>query len=588
MSTKNRSYLLMPAAYSSILAIGVLCYANSLNGPFVFDDTDSIVDNKSLRSRDLLQILRTPPSLTVSGRPILNLSLAVNYEMGGFDVTGYHIANITIHIVAAFVLFALVRGTLLLPRIPAEFQTCATGMGLAATLLWVAHPLQTEAVTYVVQRCESLAALFYLLTLHSLLSTAIWQERADEYSQAVDRNAITSTEWRKAKRGVWFHSGAAVIWCILGVSSKEIVVSAPVVALLYDRTFITGSFRDSLRRRRWLYLGLFSTWALLGYLIHAESGRNGTVGFGTGVSPFRYAAAQSYWILHYIRLGLWPESLVFDYGFTVAPWSATTQITTAIIIFLLLLTFVEVAFRSAIGFLLFTFFAILAPTSSFVPIVSQVANEHRMYLPLAPLIILVLIGARRLQTRLPVSPGTKRTLAILILLICILTLAYLTHLRNRDYRTSQALWTDTVAKVPDSARAHVNYARELFQSENAEEAIGHLRLAVALAPDYDVAWSDLGILLIRQGSTKEAISCFRKWVDLDPNNPAAMTFLAVSLEADREYPEAIERYRQAIQLEPNNPKTYSHLGRCFSTIGRYQEAGDNMRMARELEATVRP
>ena len=194
-----------------------------------------------------------PPSHgeTVSGRPVLNLSLALNYAVSGCDVRGYHVTNLAIHLAAALLLFGIVRRTL--PR----FRGCgggqqlarlqlATPLALAIALLWAVHPLQTESVTYIVQRAESLMGLFYLLTLYCFLRGA------------------------GSARAIFWYAGS-VLACLLGMATKEVMVSAPLVVLLYDRTFLAGSFREAWRRRWAYYLALAATWLLLAWLV-AQTG----------------------------------------------------------------------------------------------------------------------------------------------------------------------------------------------------------------------------------------------------------------------------------------------------------------------------
>jgi hypothetical protein len=149
-----------------ILVVGAVCYANNLDGEFVFDDVDAIVSNESLRHLNSTAMLTPPPNTTATGRPLLNVTLAVDYALGGERVFAYHLTNILFHLCAALLLFALVRGTLLLTGVPEVFRHSATGIALAAALLWVAIPLQTEVVAYVVQRCEALAVLSLLGTLY--------------------------------------------------------------------------------------------------------------------------------------------------------------------------------------------------------------------------------------------------------------------------------------------------------------------------------------------------------------------------------------------------------------------------------------
>jgi 4-amino-4-deoxy-L-arabinose transferase-like glycosyltransferase len=209
-------------------AIGLavfVAYANTFRVPFLFDDQQSIVENPTIRS--LSWGVFSPPhdGLTVEGRPVLNFSLALNYAVSGTKVWSYHAINLAIHLLAALTFFGLVRRTL--QRVATPVAAHATEIALAAALLWALHPLQTESVTYIVQRTESLMGLLYLLVLYGFV-------RGCEAENA---------------RGWWALSITA---CALGMGTKEVMVSAPLMVLLYDRTFVAGSFRAAWRQRRGL------------------------------------------------------------------------------------------------------------------------------------------------------------------------------------------------------------------------------------------------------------------------------------------------------------------------------------------------
>jgi hypothetical protein len=234
----------MRLAAGLIIVAGLGGYSNSFSGVFVYDDLFSILDNPTIRRLRPMGTVLSPPchGETVSGRPVLNVSLAINFALGGTRTWGYHATNLAIHILNGLLLLGILRRTFRLPALNAQFGSAAEGLALAIALLWIVHPLQTEAVTYLVQRAESLASLFYLLTIYGVVRGS------------------------QSGRGVFWY-GVAVIACFLGVATKEIVVTAPLVVLLYDRTFLEGSFAQSLRRRWGVYVGLAASWVLLASLV---------------------------------------------------------------------------------------------------------------------------------------------------------------------------------------------------------------------------------------------------------------------------------------------------------------------------------
>ena len=364
-----------PSYWTTLIAGGVivlatvLAYRNSLNGPFIFDDKLAIVSNLTIRRLWPIWKPLCPPSHgeTVTGRPLLNLSLAVNYAISGLNVWSYHVANLAIHILAAWLLFGILRRTFLLPSLGNSQIPAPTCLALAIAMLWAIHPLQTESVTYIVQRAESLVGMFYLLTLYCFIRGA------------------TSGGGR-----YWY--AAAVLACLLGMASKEVMVSAPLMVLLYDRAFLAGSFREAWRRHYGVYLALASTWLLSGWLVVVAGSRGGTAGFGAGVSSWAYLCTQFGAIVHYLKLSVWPRPLLFDYGPDTVPITLAI-IPNALFVGLLgLATLVALWRWPKIGFLGAWFFAILAPTLSIVPVATQVVAEHRMYLPLAAVVIAVTLA----------------------------------------------------------------------------------------------------------------------------------------------------------------------------------------------------
>jgi hypothetical protein len=276
-------------ASAALIVLLVIAYANSFAVPFVFDDVPAITNNESIRH--WLTALSPPgDGATVMGRPLLNLSFAANYAAGGFAVAGYHAANLAIHLLAALTLFGLARRTL-----RSSGTLAADWAALAIALIWGLHPLQTESVTYIVQRAESLMGLCYLLTLYC-------------YRRGADAGGSRAVAWFVA----------SILAAAFGMGTKEVMVSVPVIALLYDRTFLSGSFRAAWQRRRWVLLGLAVTWVPLALLVAGAHNRGGTAGFGVGVSWSQYALTQFPAVTRYLTLSVWPHPLVFDYG---AQWA---------------------------------------------------------------------------------------------------------------------------------------------------------------------------------------------------------------------------------------------------------------------------
>jgi tetratricopeptide (TPR) repeat protein len=536
--------------WSILLAGGVIVFAafvayhNSLSVPFLFDDAPAITDNRTIRQLwPIGPVLSPPPNVGVGGRPLVNLSLAVNYAAGGTAVRGYHFVNLAIHALAGLALLGVVRRTLRRCSVPALSQS--EGPALAAALLWTLHPLQTESVTCVVQRTESLMGLFYLLTLYGFI-----------------RGTESASPWR------WHLLTVAA--CLLGMASKEVMVSAPLMVFLYDRTFVAGTFREAWRRRRRLYLGLAGTWLLLGYLVISTGGsRGGAAGFGLGITWWSYALTQCQAIVHYLRLALWPYPLIVDYGTDVVHQASAVAPQALLLLGLLTGTVLALRCRPVMGFTGAWFFAILAPSSSVVPLATQTIAEHRMYLPLAAVVVPgvwglhTLIGRRWLIVGLALAAG----------------LGWLVAQRNLDYRSEPAIWGDTVVKCPGNARAHTNYGFALFQTGHPVEAMQQYEEALRLKPENPEAHNDLGSAWANTGRLPEAIKEFRAALLNRPDFAEAHNNLANVLAQSGRLAEAMEQSAQALRIRPDFPEAHNDLGnnllqmnRPAEAVGQYQEA----------------
>ncbi len=538
------------AALLLVLA-GLLAYQNSYTVPFVFDDISSIVENPTIRHLWPLGQALSPPrgegQLTVTGRPVINLSLALNYSLGGLAVRGYHVFNLTVHILAALTLYGIVRRTLLGERLRPRFGSAAEGLALATTLLWTVHPLQTEAVTYIVQRAESLVGLLYLLTLYCFIRGA-----------------------ESTAPKIWYLLTVAA--CALGMATKEVMVSAPLIVLLYDRTFVTGTFREAWRQRRVLYLGLASTWLLLGCVVASAGIVGHQAGGRADATWWRYALTQPNVILHYLRLALWPHPLCLDYQWPIAEASTKLLPPVIVVAALLAATVWACARKSAWGFLGAWVFLILAPTSSVLPLPDP-AFEHRMYLPLAALIVALVTSVYWLgKHRLTAQPGLDRALGWGLSGVIACLFVSLTIQRNYDYRSETAIWQDTVEKRPQNFRAHNNLGVALKIQGRMPEAIAHYERALRLNPDYANAHYNLGVALARLGRLPEAVKHWEDALRIEPDDAQVHYNLGVTLAQLDHLPEAIGHYEQALRIKPDFAEAQNNLGIALKNQGQIPEA----------------
>lgn len=552
----HNSAWILPLSCAALVLATLAAYHNSFSGPFVYDDISAIKDNPTIRQLWPISTVLSPPSnsgVTVSGRPLVNLSLAINYALGGTKVEGYHTLNLAIHLFAGLALFGIIRRTLNLPSLCGRFEPDGTRTLLAGTtaLLWMLHPLQTESVTYVIQRAESLVGLFYLLTFYCFLRSVA-----------------------AGSRGCW--QVLTVLACLLGMACKEVMASAPLLVLFFDRAVVSGSFLAAWQRHSRLYLGLGGTWILLAWLVAGTGGRGGTAGFGAGgISSWHYALTSAGAIGQYLKLTFWPDTLIFDYGTAVEKQLLPVLPESLLIVSLLIMTAYFLWRRPLLGFLGLWFFAILGPSSSIIPITTETIAEHRMYLPLAAIITLVVIGLSQLV-------GRK---APILLLALALGAGWRTSIRNEDYNEEIRLWQGSLVKYPANARAHNSVGEILYRQGKFPEAGACFREALRFFPNYTDALNNLGKSLAQQGGATEALPYFAAALRLQPDDADTLNNIGNVLFQLGQKEEAIPNYRKAIRIKPTFAEAHNNLGVALAAQGHYEEAIDHYVTALRLDPT---
>ena len=549
-----------------LVVVGAVVYANSLSGPFLFDDSATIVENRTIRQLwPPLWLTRAwHPEVSSDGRPVVSFSLALNYAVGGLDVRGYHLVNVAVHILAAVVLFGVARRTLSAGKPGEWFGRHAEGVALSWALLWLVHPLQTECVNYVSQRTESIMGLFYLLVLYCALRVMHGE----------------GARW----------SGVAVVCCALGMASKEVMVSAPLLVVLYDRTFAAGSFREALRRRWGLYAGLGATWLIPGLLL-ARDPHGNTIGSAASVGALDYALNQCVVVVRYLQLVYWPQPLVFDYG---QPQSLALDAVAphAVVLAILLAgTVAALIYWPRSGFLGAWFFVILAPTSSFVPILTEVGAERRAYLSSAGAIGLAMVGGFLLLRQVAryadrVGKDGSRMAAWIGgsgLAVAALALSVLTVLRNGDYRDPVEIWTQAVELVPGNDRAHTNLGVALADRGKIGAALVHYRRALEINLGDPEAHNNLGYALAVLGKLDSATIHYRRALERDPDYVSAHANLAGVLIAQGKVETAIVHYRRVVELDSAKPVVHNDLGVALTSLGDGEAAAMHFRRALELD-----
>ena len=523
----------------SIACAGAAAYRNAFQGVFVFDDFDSIHRNYSLQAPWPGPLFPPGGGVTVQARPGLNVTLAANYAYGGLEISSYHAVNLIIHLLNAVLLFGIAWRACEDAASSSEEGKPdvrrAAWMAWSISLLWVVHPLTTESVTYVIQRAESLGAFWILLTLY----LAIRGFRADKNQRA------------------WFLG--CVVSAALGMTTKETVAVAPILVFAYDAIFVKSDWRQPLPDRRGFYAALASTWIVVVILISQGGERGGSIGLAGRITPLEYLATQAWAITHYVRLCCWPSPQVFDYGRLVVPLAESWP-WGLLVLAGLGLTIWGLVRRSPLAFAGLAFYLLLAPTSSFIPVLTQTVSEHRMYLPAACVVGIIVCGVSWLLGRWGHGhlSRAKGVPVFAIAIVCVLAggLGWMTHQRNQIYHSVEQLWLDNVANLPSNARAHYNLG---------------------------LVYRDRGLAL--ESSAERAKLCrlamekFDQAVELDPQDPFTFHNRGTLHFRLKRYEPALADFDRAIEVSGGLPETYNNRGSTWRRLGNLKQAEADFRAA---------
>ena len=549
---------------AAIAGIGLAIYWPALEVPFLFDDWRNIVHADISVVHRLWPWGPAPPAL----RGLGTWTFQLNYAWSGLDVRTYHAVNIAIHLAAGCVLFDFVRRTLKLPGVPAWLAEHSRWLALSAALVWLVHPLQTQSVTYIVQRYESLMGLCYLLVLYCTL-------RGAERQQGKEPRPLVAALWY----------ALAFVACWAGAATKEVMVTCPLVVLLFDRAYVAGSWRLALRRRGGLYLALAVPTAWLIY-VNAEtlvvSGNEAGVGFGyKGLTAWEYLRSQPTVLLHYLRLTFWPDVLTLDYGWPVetSPWRIYGL--GAVIVLLLIACLWLMAKHPRLGVLGLSFFLILAPTSSIIPI-ADLIYEHRVYLPLACLVVLTLVSLARLACYSIPSSAPRFLWTVTAIVVSLL--AARTVARNYEYRDPLALWERMAAGNPLHARHHCILARYYQDAGRRADAIAAFERSLALKPTDHYTWVEYGNLFFDERDFGAAIDRYRAAIRVNPKSFRAYANIGRSELIRANYASALQASREALACVPGDPVVVKQVAWLLATAPdeKLRNGRDALRLAESL------
>lgn len=614
-----------------LVACSVAIYANSLSVPFTFDDMPDIRDNAHIRITSL-----TPQALWDAGfkspapaRFVANISLAINYYVHGYQVAGYHIVNIAVHALAGIFWFLLLRLTFTTPALAGSVAH-GDWLALAAALVWLVNPIQTQSVTYIVQRMNAMAAMFYLLALYLYARGRLGQLKTagSRFKPPNDKAPVPLAPQGQNPAGqnrqpstvncqpFWYFIASAISG-LLALGCKQNAATLPLVMAAYEWYFFQNLDRTWLKDKlKWLGLigvvfGLLALVFVASNPVHLDDLTDYARGqFTLG----QRLLTQLRVVLYYAGLFVYPHPsrLTLDYQYRLSESlidPPSTLVAGAAIAALMVLAVIGAKRYRLLSFGIAWYFVHLAIESSVIPL--ALVFEHRAYLPTMGLsLIIVVLGQRLIRSRWALAP-----LALGLVVCCVWTVQ-----RNRLWQDPVAFWQDNIAKAPDKWRPYSNLGRILFDRgdyqgaltqyakaaqrwpegasphfnwgvcalhlDRLDEAIAHLGQAVAIDPNYRKAHEKLGEAMVKAGRFDRAVDHFKAAARLDPRDPAPhynMGTLYLQLGLDTA---AIARFRQTIALAANHAPAYANMGVALAHLGRLDEAMDAFDRALKIDPNL--
>ncbi len=572
MTSKQKvRYQLLPLF---LIPLGFFLYIDALRAPFVYDDKGFIVQNEAIRSLSNF--------FDLSGTRYLGfLSFALNYSIGGLIAFDYHLTNLIIHIANAVILFFLIVSVADTPLFRQRAEKKAViCIAFVVSVVFLSHPVQIQAVTYVTQRFTSLATMFYLLAVFS-------------YSRA---RIMSASEKRGLTMGAYYI--LSVLSTIAAMKTKEISFTIPFAILLYDWTFFPSSYRVS---GIWMRIPFYFTLLIIPLTMFAPEffGANaGTVTEGLRglqlkeaamIDRKMYVITQFRVIVTYIRLLFYPAGQSIDYGYRISrsifePSALVSMLFLAALFFSSLYCLSVSRKRSSLYGVLFSFgvlwfFNALTVESFLVPI-QDVIFEHRVYLPSAGFILAAVAAFFYLAEKLRVRTGIRfphPVSAVILLVLACPPLFAATLARNKVWTDEKLLLDEAVLKSPGKAR--LRYARACMHIDKKEyaQAVSEATGAIGINPFLADAFHVRGMAYQALRRHDESIKDFSKAVLLDPGSAARYYNRAVAYDAGGEYDKAMSDYTKALGISDDFANAYNNRG------VDYFRTGDRGRAIHDLE-----
>ena len=556
MQTQTTRNIFVFALFTFFVGI---TYANSLNAPFLFDDTHNIQKNHFLKLTTLsaenlrLAAIKSP----CPTRPVANISFALNYYFHRDRLPGYHLVNIAIHLLSGIFLYLFLNHTFRLLR-PAKTDTEAHFLALCAALLWLVHPLQTQAVTYLVQRMTSLSAMFYILAMLLYVKARL------------------AAKGSRGRLAAFAGCGLAGLFAL---GSKEIAATLPLFIFLYEWYFFQDLDRSRLKKQLPAILIILAVLIGLTVFFLGSNPIRSILG-GYQSRPFTLTErllTEFRVVVFYISLIIFPHpgrlSLTHDFPVSTSLLSPPTTLLAILVLGGLLATGIATARKNRfLSFAILWFLGNLVIESTFIPL--EIIFEHRNYLPSMLIIALPVLAASALI----------RSQKAQITLFCaaIMLFSFWTQQRNLAWNDEFSFWSDCVKKSPENARAHAGLGSYLVHHNRPEAALPHFQKALAIKNNDLDALFGIGTVMIQQKRPGEAIRYFRQAIRISPNYSKSHYNMGIALEEAGKIGKAVLSYRRAIQINPYYSDAYNNLGILYAKTGQLQPAIEQFRKALEL------
>lgn len=533
-----------------ILFVGFLSYSNTLHGTFIFDDIPNITWREGLRLDNFSAPELASLKQGIRGnRPVVMLSFALNYYFGKFEPFGFHIVNISLHLLTAILIYLLFELTLRLPGLRERYGKSSREIALLTGLLFVAHPIQTQAISYIVQRMTSMAAFFFMLALYCYVKAHLSSGNK--------------------KTGYYI---CCAIATLLALGSKEISVTLPLFFILYDYYFLRPfQAGDNSKKLRNVIIGLlllvvvvsltYVGFNFIGWLRHVYKKYE--------FSPGQRMLTQLRVILFYISLLLLPlpSRLNLDHDFSLS-YSFINPPTTLLCFFFIVGLIAGSIYlakkRPLISFALIWFWSNLVLESSFLPL--ELIYEHRVYLPSVGFFLLVSVFLIREVDKFASREKAKNLTKTGVVVALVIPLSFLTYQRNKVWQSELTIWQDSVVKSPNKARPHYNLANEYSRRKEYDKAISHYLKAIQIKPDYYKAHNNLGFCYFFKGDIQGAIAKSKTALQYKKNFVDAHYNLGIYYWNLKKHSKAREEFSKALQIKPAYEKARTALDELLSEI----------------------